>query len=197
MNFNGNKVVPAALFAATASIVVSTPAQALDIVGDLGFSTTDLGELVTLTDDMDGTWTLDFGDLTADHCSGTLDIGCATDAFGFNDIGLVGGAGSFSLETAGTVLSTINGKDLELDTFTLDVFDGIDGGNFLISLTGDFSPGGDAFGFGGGGFIGSIEVDGGEIGGVIAEVVPTPAAVMPVLAGLFGAASRKKQEEEA
>ena len=73
MNFNGNKVIPAALFAATASIAVSAaPAHALDLTGHIAFN-----GAVDITENTNGSdYYFDFGDSNPNAfttgCSGSF-----------------------------------------------------------------------------------------------------------------------------
>ena len=201
MNFIGNKLIPATLFAAAASVAVAAPAQSMELVQ---FSTDEGGsELLSLVDNGGGSYTLDWGHIAADDCTAFfsgLGLTCPGDSLDFQDVALTGDGTSFSLDLMGgtdaLLVDNIGGSvtDYYIESLTVEL---LSPNVHVINFAGFFDP--DAVpGIGGSsGFsTGNIFSDTGVVTAGSIEVVPTPAAVLPILTGLFGAASRKKNEEE-
>ncbi|AFY38330.1 hypothetical protein Lepto7376_2028 [[Leptolyngbya] sp. PCC 7376] len=200
MNFIGNKVIPATLFAATASFAISAPAQALDFSG-VGQVEISGFEVVS-----DGAGGLDFVGLEL------AILGAVQDEDGVDIAAwspyVVGGAlnsvGSLTDVSAGALTDDVfaftfgDGSTLEFDlTSPVSIQSlapleaGLLGDLIFTDATGVSSI------FAGAHLTSQSVGDVATSFSISLTPVPTPAAVLPVLTGLFGVASRKKQEEEA
>lgn len=203
MTFIGNKLIPAAFFAAVASIAIANPAQALKLSGGFDFD----GFLTDIAVTDEDNFTIDFNEAHDDsaligQCSGSFETPVCTgsDTYRVNisdSLAVSGGVLTVNTNPFLSGISTDQGfVDFRLDD--VDVFSAfsngaVDATGFL--LTGAFYD--DSGEFAGKGVFTANQIgEDGSFSGSLATAVPTPAAVLPILTGLFGAASRKKQEEE-
>lgn len=199
MNFLSKKWIPAALFAGVTSVVVTAPAQALSLKGSVIFDDVVARVSNDIFASSDGTATFNF-------------IGGAEQEFSFGDFDngdtVMGVFGPLVIN-AGSLISTANPFLTDIDTdsqgpvdFVLTSISSyselVNNGtkSFEFALHGYFTNGSTVEG--NGVFDGRITVDSGgdgKFGGSL-KAVPTPAAVLPVLGGLFGFASKRKREAE-
>ena len=206
MNFIGNKLIPAALFAATASVVMAAPAHSLSLVPGSSFSF-DSKDETPVDATFDGS-TLDFDFVEALNGETSGSTGSFIDGdIQFYDFSVSGitpnffpGGGSLDNDpvTFITGISTNLGAPDDSISFVLtdvaNVF--VSDTSYTFTLLGDFVGSDPTDPFAGyGSFTGQYDLLTDTWSGNL-RAVPTPAAVLPILTGLFGAASRKKNEEE-
>ncbi|OKH10831.1 PTPA-CTERM sorting domain-containing protein [[Limnothrix rosea] IAM M-220] len=188
MNFIGNKLIHAALLAATVSVVATAPAQALNLKGSLGFVG---GVDITSTGDGDD---FDFAFLNPSVIlRAEDDFAPAGDSIDFTNFSIVDAGIGGTIDPFITGIASSKG-DVNFVLENIGSFMN-NGSTIEFTLAGYFTDGAGNFG-GTGTFSGDFDITTGTFSGGL-TAVPTPAAVLPVVAGLFGAASRKKQEEEA
>lgn len=194
MNFLRNQLIPAALLAGVSSFVMTVPASALDFKGvnKMTFSGVYPAPLGTY---VEGTNVFDFGSngITPGGVVLTSVLGnpawvpsilSTGNAYDVDFDADLPGHTLFSIalnNTPGETLQFIlNSASISDNDPFQAVFSGtmqLLTGGATYSVSGDFSSDGDGKGWS-------------------FTAVPTPAAVLPVLAGLFGAASKRKREAE-
>ncbi|NJN72994.1 MAG: PTPA-CTERM sorting domain-containing protein [Limnothrix sp. RL_2_0] len=208
MNFFANKLIPAALFATTASVAIALPSQALEISPGSAFGFA--GGLVDISVTDKDNYTITFAETASIYnCSNDFTAECDGDAtadvlLGFDPrtISVVNGA--LDPTTADPFFSGITTTNSDPVSFVLTSIETMFAINSPFSqmvsmvLTGKFYDGsGSVVG------IGSLTAQ--DIimtaetfsGSLAVTAVPTPAAVLPMLMGIFGAASKRKKEESA
>ncbi|NJN72987.1 MAG: PTPA-CTERM sorting domain-containing protein [Limnothrix sp. RL_2_0] len=209
MIFSYKNLIPAAAFAAVASVAVSAPAQALSLTGSVLFD--DVTVLVTeaapSTEDGDAAFAFPLGDADQAFSTGSFVVPNGVTPANDGAISIFGPlviSGGALSSTANPFLQDIDSDQGALDfvlTSISSYMEDFNGGGkaYAFSMKGYFTDGLGTTFAGAGVFDGRIIVDGnggiGKFGGTL-TAVPTPAAVLPVLAGLFGAASKRKGEGE-
>lgn len=204
MQFINNKLIPTVLCAAAASVAIANPAQALMLTGGFDFD----GFLTDLNVTDKDNFTIDFNESHDDtaligQCTGSFaDPGCTGDDTYRVDI-------ADSLKVSGGVLTvntnpflsnidTVNHGLVDFRLDDVDVFAAFNNGSAEATgflLKGAFyNANGERTGRGV--FTANAIGQDGAFAGSL-EAIPTPAAVLPILTGIFGAASRKKEEQEA
>ncbi|MGB2925557.1 MAG: PTPA-CTERM sorting domain-containing protein [Limnothrix sp.] len=196
MKFSPKNLIPAAAFAAVASVAISAPAQALSLNGSIDY----MGGAVTWTGSGSGAtanYDFDFGVSqfsATTMCEG--DFSCP-DSITFNDFSIVNGTASAAGSIIDGIATTLGGGT-NVSFFLTGVNASETATGVTLGLSGFFSDGaGNVFGTGNFSSQLSVRQDGSTtLSGNLITDVPTPAAVMPILAGLFGAASKRKRSEE-
>lgn len=196
MIFSSKYLVPAAAFAAVASVAISAPAQALSLSGSIDYT----GGAVTWSGSGSGaTANYDFAFDVAQFSSTYLCEGDFTcpDSISFNNFSIVNGSvveaslidGIATSTPAGNVSFFLTGADASQTATGVN-----------LGLSGYFAAVGDPQTVLGHGFFSSqlaVRQDGKTtLSGNLVTDVPTPAAVLPILASLFGAASKRKRDSE-
>lgn len=206
INFLTNKLIPTSLLAATAVMTIAGSAQALELSNGSAFGFA--GGLVELDVVDANNYSITFAETTSIYnCSGDFTAECDGDAtadvmLGFDPRTLSVVNGELDPTTIDPFLSNITTTNSDPVSFILtgiETMFAMDNGQTQmagLSLFGNFyDETGSVVGFGsltsqdifmvGETFSGSLAV----------QAVPTPAAVLPMIAGLFGAASKRKEEE--
>ncbi|MDV3351395.1 PTPA-CTERM sorting domain-containing protein [Leptothoe sp. LEGE 181152] len=185
------------------SLLGAEPAKAISVGDVLSFTTTDITSgTPTLVENMDGTFTFSMGNISINPETSPV-FGNEGDPITFADLTLTNVGGNQYTLAETTPFTWITGGLLDSRTYNLESFS-LTATQILptslftfssIGFSGFFEPPG-INGIGALAGVGQLTVDGsGVVSGAI-EVVPTPAAVLPGLAGMATAAFRKKKQEE-
>lgn len=193
MIFSSKNLIPAAAFAAVASVAISAPAQALSLTGTMEFS----GAPVTLTGSGEGAlanYNFNFGgpqDIKTQICSGSF-LCAPSDSINFYNFAINNGSVVPTKLIDG--IATTEGNDISF--FLTGVDTDVTGSGVTFGLSGYFAAALDPKTvLSSGSFTTQIKTGATTFSGNL-EAVPTPAAVLPILAGLFGAASKRKRDGE-